>query len=418
MRLARAITEHGGRSATRGLALALASSAALSIAGCGKGARTTNGSSAAPAAASTASGSRARSRSALPAASVTANTTRLAGEGAIQDAAAVAETVYPGLTRGTRPDAVVLVEAADWPAALAASPLAGAPLHAPILYGARHGVPAATAAALATVRPRGAAALGGAQVIAVGEVEAPSGYRIDRVRSGDPYRLAAKLAALLAHLDGGKIGEVLVASAGGDRALAMPAAALAAESGAPLLLVQPGSVPAATASELSVLHDPSIYAVGPPASVGPGALSALRRIAEARRIGGGDPVQNAIEVAAYTNGSFGWGVQEPGHGLVFARSSQPLAAPAAALLSASADYGPLLLLPSSGPVPRALRAYLLDIQPGYTSAPESLPVRGVYNRGWLIGDAAAISLTAQAELDALLRSVPRHGETAAPAVSP
>ena len=35
----------------------------------------------------------------------------------------------------------------------------------------------------------------------------------------------------------------------------------------------------------------------------------------------GDPVAGAIAVARFTDGTFGWGVKEPGHGLVFAGSS-------------------------------------------------------------------------------------------------
>ena len=54
----------------------------------------------------------------------------------------------------------------------------------------------------------------------------------------------------------------------------------------------------------------------------------------------------SIAVARYTDGEFGWGVKEPGHGLVFANSGRPLDAPAAALLSATGNYGPLLLLES------------------------------------------------------------------------
>lgn len=402
--------------ASRGIAALLSAAAvAALLAGCGKGGHATSvgGSTSSPSS-TTPQASAPRSVGAI----VTGSTTRLPGSGAIEDAAAVAETIYPGLTRHTRPHAVVLVEASNWPGALAASELSGAPLHAPLLYGSRHGVPSATAAALAMLRPRGDAALGGAQVLAVGDVEVPSGYAVDRIAARDPYRLAAKLATLLTRLDGGRVGSVLVASAAGERALAMPAAGLSAESGAPLLLVESGAVPAATVAELKALGGPAIYAVGPSASVGAQAISALEGLGETHRIGARDAVASSIAVAAYTNGSFGWGVQEPGHGFVFARSSTPLAAPASALLSASADYGPLLLLPSAGPIPPALRTYLRDVQPGYTSAPESLPVRGVYNRGWLIGDAAAISLTAQAELDALLRSVPRGGELPTPSVSP
>ncbi|MGC2372953.1 MAG: hypothetical protein WA484_03670, partial [Solirubrobacteraceae bacterium] len=65
----------------------------------------------------------------------TKNTTRLGGSGSTIDAAAVAVAVYPGLTPATRPQAAMLVDGGDWPAALAASVLAGSPLHAPLLYG-------------------------------------------------------------------------------------------------------------------------------------------------------------------------------------------------------------------------------------------------------------------------------------------
>ena len=60
-----------------------------------------------------------------------------------------------------------------------------------------------------------------------------------------------------------------------------------------------------------------------------------------------------------------------------------------------------------GPLPPPLADYLSNIQPGYTSAPQFLPVRGVYNHGWLVGDEDAISSVTQAEIDALLEISPR-----------
>jgi len=93
---------------------------------------------------------------------------------------------------------------------------------------------------------------------------------------------------------------------------------------------------------------------------------------------------------------------------VFANPARPLDAPAAALLSASADYGPMLLLTAGGGISAGLATYLGDIQPAYASAPEFQPVRGVYNHGWLIGDEQAIPLITQAELDSLLEISPRQ----------
>ncbi len=137
-------------------------------------------------------------------------------------------------------------------------------------------------------------------------------------------------------------------------------------------------------------------------------LAGLGRVTTLPPGKGGLPAAGAIAIARFTDGTFGWGIKEPGHGLVFANPDRPLDAPAAALLSASAEYGPLLLLDSDGSIPAELSAYLGDIQPAYASAPEYQPVRGVYNHGWLIGDERAIPLTTQAELDSLLEISPRQ----------
>ena len=121
------------------------------------------------------------------------------------------------------------------------------------------------------------------------------------------------------------------------------------------------------------------------------------------RIQGPDAVTNAIAFARYTNGKFGWGVVDPGHGLVFANSKRPLDAAAAVGPVGHRPVRPAAArqqTPTS--CPRLGQRYLLDIQPGY----EKDPVRGVYNHGWMIGDEAAISTAVQARIDALLQIVP------------
>lgn len=348
---------------------------------------------------------------------VTSNTTRIGGEDTIEDAAAVARTVYPGFAPASRPRAVVIVEAGDWPAALSAAALAGAPLRAPILYAEGGRLPAVSEQALAAMRPIGARALGGAQVIAVG-VSAPAGYRALTLRAATPFALAAQIAGVIARLHGGHTPAAVIASSSAPAAISMPAAGLAAESEAPILLTDSRGLPRATATALRRLGRPATYAIGPQSAIGEATMSSLRGLGEATRVGASAPVENAIKVAAFTNGRFGWGVDEPGHGLVFARASRPLDAPAVALLSATGDYAPLLLLPAAEGMPGALERFLRDIEPGYGSDPESLPVRGVYNRGWLIGDRQAISLGTQSQLDALLRSVPRSGATSQPSLVP
>ena len=160
------------------------------------------------------------------------------------------------------------------------------------------------------------------------------------------------------------------------QALLMPVAGLAAESGAPILFATAAGVPRATAGVLADLDHPAIYVIGAGQLHHP-TMQELRHFGHVTTIngttqlGGEDrtPAGNAIAIARFTDGSFGWGVKEPGHGLVFANAARPLDGPAAALLSASSQYGPLLLLESPDRIPAALGTYLADIQPAYTSAP-------------------------------------------------
>lgn len=357
----------------------------------------------------------------------TKNTTRLGGTTPVADAAAVALAVNPGLTPATRPGTVVLVDERNWTAALASAALAAPPLNAPILYADGNALPAISAEALRAMNPRGSALLRGAQVIAIGTSAAPAPYRVHALRApanaaNASAALAEQIERLVVRARGTSPRQVIVVAADGPPALSMPAAGLAAETGAPILPVAAAGIPRATRRALAELHRPTIYVVGPPTSVSDATLAKLDRWGSARRIAvsapeptacgaagasaGGEAVENAIAVARYSDGAFGWGVEEPGHGLVFANASRPLDAPAAAPLSASGDFGPLLLLEGPHGVPRALCTYLRDIQPSY---PEYQPTRGFYNHGWLVGDEAAIAASTQAELDTMLETAPRNG---------
>ena len=389
-------------SSTRSATLLLA---ALLIAGCGKGSPT-----AAPGGGPLRRIAPVEREGAISV--TTRNTTRVGGASAAVDAAAVARVVYPGLTSASRPQTVVVVDGRDWPAALASSSLASAPLNAPILLAEGDSLPDVTLQAIEAMRPTGAGPLG-VQVLEIGtRAKLPVRYTAQQVAAGAPATTVVEIERLLAKAEGARAKQAIVVGGEGARALQMPAAGLSAESGVPILLGGTTTLPAPTAAELRSLRHPSIYLVNA-AALGRAALSELAKAGRVTRIpaasaGEAPTVAGAaIEAARFTDGTFGWGVKDPGHGLVFANAARPLDAPAAALLSATGEYGPLLLLEAPDRIGPALSGYLADIQPAYASAPEFQPVRGVYNHGWLIGDERAISLSTQAEIDALLEISPR-----------
>lgn len=335
------------------------------------------------------------------AAFATKNTTRINAPDATILAAAAAQAVFPGRTPDQKPRAVALVRAGDWRAAVSAAQLMARPVRAPLLYAEQGGLPGPSQEALARLDPPGAEPLGDAQVIRVGDVARPEGLRSADVAAGRPEQIAQRIDELVTRAAGKPSPAVLVAALDAP-GYAMPAAAWAARSGDPVLWVQRDSVPAATKAALRAHGKPRIYVLGPPAVVADEVLEALEPFGTVRRIGAEGPSASSVAFARYSEGRFGWGVVQPGHGVVFANAARPADAGAVAPLSGAGTYGPLVVLEQPGSLATVVREWLLDIQPGY----DRDPVQGVYNHGWLAGDEEAISLDVQSRIDALLEIQP------------
>jgi hypothetical protein len=344
----------------------------------------------------------------------TKNTTRVGGADAVADAAGIALAVFPSTGGVEGPAAVAVVEDTDWHAGIAAASLTAPPVGAPILITGTDTVPTPTNDALATLAPAGSAQTDGNQIFRVGSATAPSGLRTQDVPGSNPAKIAAGLDRLRQKLVGAQPEHVLLVGSE-DPAFAMPAAAWAARSGDPVLFVKRDSAPKPTLDALRGHKRVPVYALGPPSAISDKALKEVEKVSPGvQRVGSSDPVQNAIAFARYLNGTFGWDVNDPGHGFVIASTSRPLDAAAAAPLSASGDWGPLLLSGDAGQVPAALRSYLLDVKPGYVDD----PTRAVYNHVWLIGDQNSISVGFQAEVDDLAELAKVRSGTGTTAASP
>jgi hypothetical protein len=353
----------------------------------------------------------------------TSNTTRVGGADPAFNAAGVALAVYPSVEPAQRPAAVALVPPDQWQASIAASVLMAAPLGlpdgvpasvlpgvptgAPLLISEADGVPEPTAQALEALDPQGSRQSRGVQAYAIGNVAIPGGLEAKRVAGKGPAATAAAIAALRDRLFGGPPAHIVIAPLA-NASFAMPAAAWAARSGDPILFTGRDSLPKPTRAALKRHPDLPVYVLGPDAAI---SAKAVEEISEegrqVRRIEGEGAVENAIALARYGSGGFGWNVNDPGHGFVIARSDSPLDAAAAAPLSASGTWGPLLLTDNADTLPPALRGYLLDVKPGYSSD----PTRAFYNHVWVIGDQEAIDVRQQAEIDELAELARIGGES-------
>jgi hypothetical protein len=346
----------------------------------------------------------------------TKNTTRVPGADPVADAAGVALAVYPSSAAGTHPTAVTLAPSSDWEAAIAASVLMAPPIRAPILLSGSDSLPAATSTALKMLAPTGSPAVGGAQLIRVGNVPTPSGLHVKSIDGSDPYSLAAAIDHELITVTGRPSSDVVIASSA-QPAYAMPAAGWAAESGDPVLFVG-STVPAATQRALQAHHHPHIYVLGPPNVIDSTVFHELSKYGTVKRVGATDPAANSVAFSIYRDpacpfgqpcahvpGSFGWAIRSPGHGYVVLNANRTLDAAAAAPLSGTGDYGPQLLLDNASTLPRSVLNFFLNYAtPGFT---QEGPTAAVYNHGWMIGDPSAVSVPVQAEIDNLLQAVPQ-----------
>jgi hypothetical protein len=323
----------------------------------------------------------------------TNNTVRIGGSDPVANAAGAALAVFPSTSAEQRPSAVTVVGEEDWAGAISAAVLMASPVRSPILFSSPDELPEASEEALAALDPQGSETTGGAPLFAVGTVAYPG--EAAPVDSGDPAGTAAQIANLRDRLFGKPPQHIVVASSARPD-FAMPAAAWAARSGDPVLYSETDELPAATAGFLEQHPKVPVFVLGPNEVISKDVLQEIGRISKrVKRVAGEDPVANAIALARYRDGDFGWNINDPGHGFVLARSDSPANAAAAAPLSASGTWGPLLLTDDAATVPPELRNYLLDVKPGYV---------------WVIGDEDAISVEQQAEVDALAELAKIGGE--------
>ena len=249
------------------------------------------------------------------------------------------------------PDAVSLVDADEWPAGIAAASLVAAPVGAPVLVTAGGRGPGATVRRARAARARGLGRDGRPPGFVVGAAADPDGLETLAVEGNGPAEIAAEVAALRERL-AGKPDHFVVASSD-EPAYAMPAAAWAARSGDPVLFASRAEVPKATAKALRDHDEVPVFVLGPEAAISAKTLKEIEKLAPgAVRIGADGPVESAIAFARYSTAASAGTSTTPATGFVIANADRPLDAAAAAPLSASGTWGPLLVNDDAGAAAR------------------------------------------------------------------
>lgn len=330
-------------------------------------------------------------------AAATRNTTRIPGNNPVDISIASAYAAYPTSGPGAPPAAITIADDRDWQAGTVAASLAARPVGAPILLAPSGSLSDDGEKALGQLNPSGAPETGENQVFTVGRVSPPGGYKAGRITGRDPATLAVNAAKLKAGLSGGPPENFVILS-DQDPGYAGPVAAWLARSGDVALFSGRDEVPAATLDFLKQKANRKVpvFVIGPTDAVSAKAYKQLDdTVKTVERVDGKDPVTVAVELVKFYSGSFGWNLNDPGHGYTLARADRPMDAVAATALSTGGTWPALLLTDSASELPSAVGDYLLDVKPGY----DTDPTRALYNHVWIIGDTSLIDIDQQAKVD-------------------
>ena len=330
-------------------------------------------------------------------AAATRNTTRINGSDPADISVAATLAAYPTSGPGSPPAAVTVANGDQWQAGVVAASLSAAPINAPILLAPDGRLSTSGENALAQLDPLGSPDTEENKVFTVGQVAPIDGFDAKRVTGSDFADLAVNVAELRTEITGEEPAHIVVVSMD-EPAYAVPAATWSARSGDVVLYTKKDTVPKSTIDYLSDKDhkDIPVFVLGPADAVSADAIEDLSKASTAvERVPGDDPVTAAVELARFSSGTFGWNLNDPGHGFTIVRDDEPLAAIAATSLSTGGTWPALLLTDDSDKVPEVVNDYLLDIKPGYIDD----PTRAVYSRIWIIGDEDDIDVNQQARLD-------------------
>jgi hypothetical protein len=333
----------------------------------------------------------------------TRNTSRINGTDPVEISLAAALAAYPTTGPGTPPAAVSVVSADDWRAGIVASSFSSTPIGSPIVLAPSGTLSEDGLSVVEQLDPTSSPLTGLAEIFTFGRVAPPAGYAVKAVAGRNPAALAVEAAELKIEIAGPPDAFVVVSSE--DPAFSTPAATWAARSGDVVLFTGTEKVPGATIEFLRRKEnaDVPVFVLGPPEAVSAAAFARLDKVTSSlERVSGGDPAANSVALTTFSSGTFGWNLNDPGHGYTVARADRPMDAIASTPLSTGGTWPALLLTDSSSELPQVVLDYLLDVKPGY----DTDPTRALYNRVWIIGDESVIDVDQQAVIDDAVELTP------------
>lgn len=333
----------------------------------------------------------------------TKNTTRIMGSNAEEIGLSTSRMIWPATEQGTKPNVVLLTPADNWQVQLAGLDLVHHPSDGPLLVTDKANISETVFNEIKRLNPKGAK--DGTQVIAMGMESSATkkltnaGFKLKDIKGGTPDAFAAAIDAYYASVSG-ELPQSVVVTTSEKAAFAAPVGSWISHMPEPLLYVTKDKLSEDTKTALAKRNGKAnIYLVGPEEAISKQVEAELRKYGQVVRISGQDPVTNAIAFAKYKDKKtgFGWGITQPGHGLVLAGAEQVEQSLPALPFAHRGKHAPLLLTDKEK-ASEPLLAYLKELKPFFKKE----PTEGPYNHMYIAGGANWISDEQQGDLDHLI----------------
>lgn len=337
----------------------------------------------------------------------TKNITRLSGDGVEEMSVVSSQTIWPATHEANQPGTVILADEDEWQHALAALTLVHHPNDGPLLL-MEDGLTEELVSEIERLSPLGND--DGIEVLVAADLSAEEeemleAFETDNVYEEDPAQFAKEIEESFADTIGELPESVIIGSMEEEhQTSSLIAGSWIAHMNESLLYVNE-EIPDATMEALEAREgDANIYLLGNDEAISSEVEEELAELGSVVRIEGDTPAELSIAFAEYQDDSFGWGIDEPGHGLVFASVNEPELALPAMPLAHLGKHAPIIWMEEELEQPHA--DYLAQLKPSF----EEVPMEGPYNHGYVIGGEEIVSFQTQGAIDALLEIEQLDGE--------
>ncbi|MFC5711892.1 cell wall-binding repeat-containing protein [Thalassorhabdus alkalitolerans] len=331
----------------------------------------------------------------------TKNITRIDNNDTIEFAVQVSQTVWPAVYEENQPGTVILVPEDNWQVSLASLNLVHHPNDGPALFIESDNIPEVVSQEISRLQPKGNEE--GVEVIVMGSVsdsviEELDEYNVEQIQEDDPASFAYEIDEAYASIIGEAPENVIVGSMENEsRELTTVAGNWIAHMDESLLYVDSDEIPEATSEALEKREgNANIYLLGSESAISANVEEELNEYGEVERIEGESPAELSVAFAQFRDddNDFGWGINEPGHGLSFISTDTPDLAIAGAPFAHLGKHAPMIWL-EEGELTDEVYEYFSALKPIF----ENNPMEGPYNHGFILGTFDDISFETQGIID-------------------